>query len=420
MSKSFLVVVAAVAFALPLVAGAQTAHPPPPTQPPAQTQAAPPQPAVQPPAQVAQPPAQVVQPPAQTAPPAHPPAQAAAAQATPPPTQPALPTMLLEQILVKVNGDIITKTELESRQIDEIRHSGKQLNDDQLAKAIIDITPDILVASVDELLMLQRGKELGYKVTEDQFKRVLENIRKENKLESDEAFAAALKQEGLDMAVLRRNLERSLVIQQVQQVEVMGKLGLTEEEARRYYDEHKSDFTTPPSITLRELVLTVPSEGKGVSVTRDEETQKKADAVLARLKAGESFEKLVAEVSDSPSKANGGLVGPIQPDELAPDIKKLIEPLKPGQTTGVYRTPRGYGILKLETATQAQTKPFEQARDDVGNKVYDAKRRAEMDKYLRRLRSEGIIEWKNEEMQKLWIARTSAPPPPPQVKNPGA
>ena len=86
----------------------------------------------------------------------------------------------------------------------------------------------------------------------------------------------------------------------------------------------------------------------------------------------------------------------------------------------MYRTPRGYGILKLETATQAETKPFEQARDDVGNKVYDAKRRAEMDKYLRRLRSEGIIEWKNEEMQKLWIARTSAPPPPPQVKNPGA
>jgi len=77
-------------------------------------------------------------------------------------------------------------------------------------------------------------------------------------------------------------------------------LGLTEEEARRYYDEHKSDFTTPAAITLRELVVNVPTDGKNVNVASDEETRKKADAVLARLKAGEAFEKLVTEVSDSP------------------------------------------------------------------------------------------------------------------------
>lgn len=385
MSKLQVLVLGAAFAVLPLAAQAQTPPPPPPAKPPAQATPAP--------------------------------AQATPAPAQAAPATPAPPSMLLEQILVKVNGDIITKTELESRQIDEIRRGGKQLNDDQLKKTIGEITPDILVAAVDELLMLQRGKELGYKVTEDQYKRVLENIRKENKLESDEAFAAAIKQEGLDLATLRRNLERTLIINQVQQVEVMGKLGLTEEEARRYYDEHKVDFTTPPSITLRELVIAVPTDGKNVNVARDEETQKKADAALARLKAGESFEKLVTELSDSPSKANGGLVGPIQPDELAPDIKKLVDPLKPGQTTAVYRTPKGYGILKLETATKSEIKPFEQARDDIANKVYDAKRRAEFDKYIRRLRSEGIIEWKNEQMQKLWIVRTSAPVT--DAKNPG-
>ena len=349
---------------------------------------------------------------AQTAPP-QPPAQAPPAPAV----APILPTMLLEQILVKVNGDIITKTDLEARQIDALRRRGQQLADDQLKKAIVEMTPDILVAAVDELLLTQRGKELGYKVTEDAYKRTIDNLRKENKLESDEAFAAALKQEGLDMSVLRKNLERQLIINQVQQTEVLAKLGLTEEEARRYYDEHKSDFTTPASITLRELVLAVPTDGKGVNVSRDEETRRKAEAVLARLTAGEAFEKLVAELSDSPSKANGGLVGPIQPEELAPDIKKLIDPLKPGQLTTVFRTPKGYGILRLETATKADVKPFEQARNEVGNRVYEAKRGAEYDKYIRKLRSEGIIEWKNEEMQKLWIAKTSAPPTDP--KNPG-
>jgi parvulin-like peptidyl-prolyl isomerase len=325
--------------------------------------------------------------------------------------------MLLEQILVKVNGDIITKTDLEARQIEAIRRRGQQLNDEQLKKAIAELTPNVLVDAVDELLLLQRGKELGYKMTEDEYKRTIDNIRKENKLESDEAFAAALKQEGLDLTVLRKNLERQLIINNVQRVEVGAKLGLTEEEARRYYEEHKSDFTTPASVTLREIVVLVPTDGKNVSVARDEDTQRKADAVLARLKAGEAFEKLVAEVSESPSKANGGLVGPIQPNELAPDIRKLIDPLKPGDVTAVYRTPKGYGILKLETATKADVKPFDQAREEVSNKVFDAKKAAEFDKYIRRLRSEGIIEWKNEEMQKLWIAKTSAPAT--ESKNPG-
>ena len=94
------------------------------------------------------------------------------------------------------------------------------------------------------MLLLQRGKELGYKVTDEQFKRVLENIRKENKLEDDAQFAAALKQEGLTIDGLRKNLEKQMIINQVQQAEVAGKIGISEDEARAYYDTHKSEFTT--------------------------------------------------------------------------------------------------------------------------------------------------------------------------------
>jgi len=347
---------------------------------------------------------------AQTAqPPATVPAPVQLASAKPA-AAPAPTTILLEQILVKVNGDILTKTELESRQIEELRRRGVQAQtDEQLRKAIVELTPEVLMNAVDEMLMLQRGKELGYKVTEEQYKRVLENIRKENKLESDEAFAAALKQEGLDMSVLRKNLERQLVINQVQNSEVFGKLGITEGEAQKYYAVHQPDFTTPASITLREIMFSVPTDGKTVNVASDEATKKKAEAVLARIKAGESFEKLVGEGSDSPSKANGGLVGPLSADELAPDIKKLIDPLKPGQTTDVFRTPRGYGILKLETSSTAVVKDFASVRDQIADRIYNEKRRAEYDRYIRKLRAEGIIEWKNEEMQKLWIARTLAP-----------
>jgi parvulin-like peptidyl-prolyl isomerase len=296
-----------------------------------------------------------------------------------------------------------------------LRQRTQQMSDDELKKAIAEVTPDILMGAVDELLLLQRGKDLGYSVTDEQFKRVLENIRKENKLESDEQFAAALKQEGITVEQLRKNLEKQMLVNQVQQVEVFSKLAISEEEAQAYYNTHKAEFTTAPSLTLRELLVAVTTDGKAINVAADEEAKAKAERAVTRARAGESFAALVAELSDAPSKANGGVVGPLSPEELDPGVRKLIEGLKPGGVTDVFRTPTGYAFIQLETSTEPVLKTFEAARDDIADRVYGNKRAVEVGKYLTRIRSEAIIEWKNEEMQKIWLARIAAPPP----KDPG-
>src|SRR5215204_1134662 len=84
---------------------------------------------------------------------------------------------IIEQVLVKVNGDIITKTDLEARQIEAIRRRmGSQVdakalqNDAELRKVLLEITPDILVDAIDELIVVQLGREKGYKLGDDQFK----------------------------------------------------------------------------------------------------------------------------------------------------------------------------------------------------------------------------------------------------------
>ena len=74
------------------------------------------------------------------------------------------------------------------------------------------------------MLVVQRGKELGYTLGDEQFKSVLDSIKKENKIENEEQFQAALKQEDMTLADLRRNLERQMIVQRVQQNEVVGKV----------------------------------------------------------------------------------------------------------------------------------------------------------------------------------------------------
>src|SRR5436309_251900 len=101
---------------------------------------------------------------------------------------------IIEQILVKVNGEIFTKSDLEQRQVTALRQKGQQIdlktdpNNEQLRKALNEITPQIMVDAVDEMIIVQRGKELGYRLSDEQFKGVVENIRKENKIDTDEQF----------------------------------------------------------------------------------------------------------------------------------------------------------------------------------------------------------------------------------------
>jgi peptidyl-prolyl cis-trans isomerase SurA len=327
---------------------------------------------------------------------------------------------IIEQILVKVNGEIFTKSDLEQRQVAALRQKGQaidlksDLSNAQLRAALDEITPLIMVDAVDEMLVVQRGKELGYKLGDEQFKSVLDNIKRENKMESEEQFQAALKAENMTLADLRRNLERQMIQQRVQQNEVLGKIGVTDDEARRYYEAHLNEFTTPPSVTLREILIAVSTDAKGLNVAADEAAKDRAEEIRKRVTSGgESFEKLAAELSDSPSKANAGLIGPLSVTDISPELRKLIESMKSGDVAELVRTPRGYQILKLETITPTQTLPLDQAREQISERVFTDKRKAEFQKYLQKLRTQAIIEWKNEDVRKAFEAglKQQAPPP---------
>ena len=314
---------------------------------------------------------------------------------------------ILEQILVKVNGDIITKTELEQRQIAALRQRDpnfRPTNDADLRKALVEVTPEVIVNAIDELLLVQRGRELGYSLSNDRFRSIIENIKKENKIETEEAFQAALKQEGLTMDDLKRQLERQMLVSQVQQVEVMGKIAVSEDEVKKFYETSKETFTTQPQLTLREMLVSVPASDKGVNVAQDDAARAKAEELHKRIAGGEPFAKLASESSDSPSKANGGLIGPINRSDLSPELLKEIDPLKPGQTTRVLRTQRGYQFIQLESATPIKVKTLDEARGEIADRVAGQKQRGQMLIYLRQLRSQAIIDWKNDEVKKAYEA----------------
>jgi parvulin-like peptidyl-prolyl isomerase len=193
-----------------------------------------------------------------------------------------------------------------------------------------------------------------------------------------------------------------MIFQRVQQIEVLGRIAITDEEARRYYDTHLSEFTTPASVTVREILVSVPAGDQGVNAAADMAAREKAEKARERIMAGENIEQVVADVSDSATKTGGGLVGPISLNDLPDSLARIISPLRIGESTDVVRTTRGYQIFKLEASSPTDVMPFEQARQRISDRVFTDKRREEFLKYLEKLRGQAIIEWKNADVKKAY------------------
>ncbi|MDP9179849.1 MAG: peptidyl-prolyl cis-trans isomerase [Gemmatimonadota bacterium] len=326
------------------------------------------------------------------------------------PAQPQ--SVVLQRVLVKVNGAIFTKTELEELQIEELRTQQKRqlsqmdlLTDAKLREELIKITPEILANAVDDLILIQRGRELGLRMTDAIFKEYVENIKKENQFD-DATFKQALAQQGMNMEQLRSNVEKVYLKQGVMRRDVEPRISITEEEARQYYRAHPGEFMKPTMITVREISVLVPSEARSgeqvVNVAVDEAALEKLKSARARALKGEDFAALVTEISQSGSKANGGLIGPLNLAELAEGLQKVLAPLKTGDIAEPIRTPVGYQLLKVELKDEATVQPFEAVRNDVSMKVQQERGQAEMQKFVDSLRGQAIIEWKDEELRKMY------------------
>jgi peptidyl-prolyl cis-trans isomerase SurA len=340
-------------------------------------------------------------------------AQSASQPTTAPqaPTQP--PSLIVEKIIVKVNGEILTQTELERIQIETLQQDQNRriasprdlVTDAGLIKALTDITPSILSDKIDELLIVQFGREMGVKFTDENFRLTIQNVKQQNKL-NDQQFAEAMKESGITLELLRERFEREYIRRQVEQREIMKNMTLTEEEARQYYKAHPDEFMKPPTVTLREILVTVPTETTGgqttINVAKDEAARDRISAIRERALKGEDFVKLVEEASEAGSKANGGIVGPVVTTDVSPAVGAAIEKLKPGEVTEVLRLGNGYRIFKLESRTAAEVEAFDKLRNQIAQHIYDARLGTETEKFLSKLRTQALIEWKDETYKKMF------------------
>jgi len=157
-------------------------------------------------------------------------------------------------------------------------------------------------------------------------------------------------------------------------VELRTKVLPTGSEIENYYRANTAEFTTPPQVCGRHILVKV-KQGAAAEGHEDGEAKTLAEAALARLKAGEAFEKVAKEKSEDTSAANGGSLGCFGREQMVPEFSAVAFGLQPGAMSDVVKTSFGYHIIKVDTTLPETKQPLEQARKRIEAQLQDSKSR---------------------------------------------
>jgi peptidyl-prolyl cis-trans isomerase SurA len=294
---------------------------------------------------------------------------------------------VIEDVIVRVNDQIINRSDLE-RSEQQLTYENQQNNASPADAA--ERQKNLLRDMIDQQLLLSRGKELGISADAEVIRR-LDEIRKQNHLDSMEDLEKAARQQGVSFEDFKANIRNNIITQQVVQNEVGRRIQMTQAQEQAYYEAHKNDFAQPEQVRLSEILVPTPADASEAQVSQ---AQAKADDIAAKIKAGGSFDALAKTYSGGPTASQGGDLGQFKRGALAKVLEDQTFNLPAGGVTAPIRTRQGFVILKVAEHQAAGIPPIKDVEPQVQEALYMQAMQPALREYLTKLREEAYIDIK--------------------------
>jgi peptidyl-prolyl cis-trans isomerase C len=323
-------------------------------------------------------------------PPAPTPPKAGAQPKTPPAAAPATKAPPAgaskpDSPVAKVNGSPLTRRDYDLMVQVLFRKRGPGQRSHADLESVRQAALDFLI---DNELLYQKAKEAGITVTDAEAKE--EAARLKTALGAPDEVAAFLKDIGATEADLVAQVRRTLSVNRFVDQKVAPGLAVEAAQARAWYDAHPDAMKRPEAAHIRQIVVAVAPDAP--PATRAAARQK-IEEVMKALRGGEDFTVLAKRHSDGPEAERGGDSGYVAPGGGAlPPIERAALSLKPGQTSDILETRRGFHIVQVIDRRPAGTVPFEEAKDRIVDRLKDEQRQAKVRDYVATLRSGARIE----------------------------
>ncbi len=279
---------------------------------------------------------------------------------------------VVEEIAVKCNGDIITRGELEEqrRELELYLRQEQHLSGPQLQTAVEEQSKDMLREKIDELLLVQKAKDLNISVESDVNRR-LGQMQVQSKITDPDKFHDYIReQSGIPFEDFRQKLVNSFLTNRVIGQEVGSHVVIPEPELRQYYEQHKAEYMRQEQVFLSQIFIS--TEGKTPEQIAAAEA--KAKDLVARARKGEKFATWLRPI---PTNGNGAQRRATATWGRGMSLKEIDDfafKQKKGSVTDPIPTknPAGFAIVRIDERFEAGQAPFEDVKEQIQDKMAGA------------------------------------------------
>lgn len=275
-------------------------------------------------------------------------------------------------------GPYITQIQKEARNQQEFEQRLEAMQD----SAIQNLIDKVLI--VKEFYKTKEGEEMKRIPASYVDNAVAENLISD--FEGDRSkFYAYLRSRGMTLRDYRVEVEEEIIYSYMRSQQRRSQSIISPVKVEQYYNENKDRFYQEDEAYMRMMQFTrAPGE-------TDDQLRTRANAAMARLKSGESFDLVAREVSQDARRTRGGDWGWQQRSNLKKEFSEALFALEKSQTTEPIILPEGAYLLHVEDRRYAGIQPIDQAREQIERILLQNMSRSAEERWLERLRRNGYV-----------------------------
>lgn len=299
-----------------------------------------------------------------------------------------------EEVAVTVNGVEITESAVQKLigpELEKIAQQASKLPPLVAEQYRKQLREDALEQLIRRQLLDEKIAEANITITEDDVMNQINEIASAQKM-SLEDFKKTIEQYGRNFEEVKEDFRKMLSRNKFMEAQWAGKIDVTEENAKKYYDENKKRFDVPEQIRTSHILIKFELADPNADPNEAKATAKaKAQGLLQQIKDGADFAELAKAHSACPSAPKGGDLGFFPRGETTPQFEKVAFGLEIGQISDVVETEYGYHVIKVTDHKDASVVSFEQAKDDITKQLTEKKQLEFAKEYLTSLKAQANI-----------------------------
>jgi peptidyl-prolyl cis-trans isomerase SurA len=292
----------------------------------------------------------------------------------------------IDRIVANVNGEIILYSDLQ-RQIKAVEKTMPTLDVSDPAKKS-QIEREVLTQMIQQRLADKEAERLKITVPSSEVELRIRQIAEHNHI-SVEQMEAELKAQGQSLEKFREEVKKEIGRQRLMEWFLKPKVLITDQQVDAYLRSEKGESASASQkVHLGSIVLPV-----GDKYGKQEEVEKTGREILDKLKAGADFKTLAKQYSKGPAAQEGGDLGYIAPEDVAPFIAQGLRNLKTGDVSGLVKGPSGYYILKIfDIDTEKVEKSNPALREKIRQTLYQQEMNRRFEEWVHDLESKAFIQ----------------------------